>query len=256
MEDKINDIKKCPYCGEDIHVNAVKCPYCRTWLNETPDKHVPINPISSSSPTNSSLNGLEQFLDRLAERVSNFKLLKWLCFIAMIFALYDWISLSVDVDSYYRSSFLNAIVWIESNLHWLIALLEGVVEIGILLALRKILIKYGIKSWISYCIIAAAAFYIFDAISTDSPISMIFVLASTLLSLEYGYKMSRSQITQIKNVGYSVIALWVITIVFLLLSNNFDLSTLKWIRIAPLIAQIEMYKLIYKLFKKEYSENL
>lgn len=33
MEDD-NQLKKCPFCGEEINVNAKKCKFCKNWLDE------------------------------------------------------------------------------------------------------------------------------------------------------------------------------------------------------------------------------
>ena len=29
-----SQIKRCPYCGEDISINAKKCKHCGEWLEE------------------------------------------------------------------------------------------------------------------------------------------------------------------------------------------------------------------------------
>lgn len=261
-----NEIKQCPYCGEDIHINAVKCPYCRTWLVEKPDEnHVPVSPNTSKPTIASTQDGLERFLDKAADKVTNFNLLKWLCLAGVILALYDCITMRVDVDTYYRSGFMRGIVWIEKNLHWLISLFEGAVEIGILLALRKILIKYGIKSWISLCIVIGAAWYIFDAIASGTIISGILGLACGILSIEYGYKMSRSEISNIKYVGYLEIfasafmlaLLFVLPLLLLIFASSYNTGEkeLKWFSIISFIVSVELYELLYKLFKKEYSEK-
>lgn len=36
MEQETNQTQKCPYCGEEISINAKKCKYCGEWLSDQP----------------------------------------------------------------------------------------------------------------------------------------------------------------------------------------------------------------------------
>jgi hypothetical protein len=73
MEDSTNNIKQCPYCGEDIHINAVKCPYCRTWIDGRDSNSSPLP--TSEKPQNaapvSRQSGLDDYLDSVAVHVTH-----------------------------------------------------------------------------------------------------------------------------------------------------------------------------------------
>ena len=38
--DNTKNVKKCPYCGEEILKTAIKCKHCKEFLNEEPNKRV------------------------------------------------------------------------------------------------------------------------------------------------------------------------------------------------------------------------
>ncbi len=39
--------KKCPYCDEEIHRDAIKCKYCREWLNKETKELQPLSPTKA-----------------------------------------------------------------------------------------------------------------------------------------------------------------------------------------------------------------
>ena len=53
------EYKNCPYCGEEISINAKKCKHCKEWLTENtavqqvlqPDVQQPIEAQASCQPT-------------------------------------------------------------------------------------------------------------------------------------------------------------------------------------------------------------
>lgn len=53
MEDKEQDSKQCPHCGQTIKADAKKCRYCKKWLNEnTKTFNNNLNKIKQNPATN------------------------------------------------------------------------------------------------------------------------------------------------------------------------------------------------------------
>ena len=265
MEDSSNKVKQCPFCGEDIHVNAVKCPYCRTWIDgrdsNTSSLHSSEKPQTAASISQQS--GLDDFLDSLAAHVTYSGRLQKLCIAAIVLTIYSCSASCVSDDEYYRSGFLNALAWFDNNIGWLMELLEGLVGLCILLALRMVLKRHNIHTWISLCIVAEAISVVFNIITPNSLVSIIPATASGLLMIEFGYKMYKSSIVHIKNVGLIemiVSALWVVFILFLpwvfveFISGG-NLASYGSLMALLCFLTIEYYVLLKKLFKIENSEN-
>ena len=149
MEMSSNGTKQCPYCGEDININAVKCPCCRSWLDGR-DATVPIpQPVSkklAGTAEASSPSSLEEFLDRVAGHVTHAKRLQNLCITAMVFSVYSYLTSCVSSDEYYRSGFLNGLAKLDEHIGWLMSLLENIVSLCLLLALRMVLKRHMINS--------------------------------------------------------------------------------------------------------------
>lgn len=258
-----NETKQCPYCGEDIHVNAVKCPYCRTWIDgrdsNTSSLHSSEKPQKAASISQQS--GLDDFLDSVAAHVTHAGLLQKLCIAAIVLTIYSCSASCVSGDEYYRSSFLNALAWFENHIGWLMELLEGLVGLCILLALRMVLKRHNIQTWISLCIVAEAISVVFNLITPNSFVSVIPATASGLLMIEFGYKMYKSSIVHIKNVGLvdMIVSALGIAFIFLFLPWVFvefmsggNLASYGSLMALLCFLTIEYYVLLKKLFKIEY----
>lgn len=262
-----NNTKQCPYCGEDININAVKCPCCRSWLDgrdatiqvPQPVSKKPATPAAASSPSS-----LEEFLDRVAGHVTHAKRLQNLCITAMVFSVYSYLTSCVSSDEYYRSGFLNGLAKLDEHIGWLMSLLENIVSLCLLLALRMVLKRHGIKSWISLCIVAWIIALIFSLITSNSFICVIPCVASALLMIEFGYKMYRSPISHIKNVGLldMINSSLLIAFLFLLLPwafialfNEGEESGYYCFMVLCCAIDIAYLVLLKKLFKIEYPEK-
>lgn len=47
--ENMSDTKRCPYCGEEISINAKKCIHCKEWLVK-PQQNTPVRPLYNSEP--------------------------------------------------------------------------------------------------------------------------------------------------------------------------------------------------------------
>ena len=256
-----NQTQQCPYCGEEIHADALKCPCCRTWLDGR--EKVLGQAAPTKQATNQNHDRFESLLDKAAERICNPVWLKWLCVAAIILAIFETISMCVDEEGYYRASLLRTVVWINENLYWLVALISGAVKICILLAIRQVLIRHGIKTWISICIAVYTISYLLGVVTTFASATVEGVAA--LLEIEVACKMSRYRLAHIKHVGYLdvVSCAWgvVFEILFPLLLvaafavDDFDFEW-TWIVVIYGVLGVGLSVLIYKMFQKEFPEKL
>ena len=266
MEDSTNNIKQCPYCGEDIHINAVKCPYCRTWIDGRDSNSSPLP--TSEKPQNaapvSRQSGLDDYLDSVAVHVTHAGRLQKLCIAAIVFTIYSCFTACLNGDEHYSSGFLNALAWFDNHIGWLMGLLEGLVGLCILIALRMVLKRHNIHTWISLCIVAEAISVVFDLITPNSFVSVIPATVSSFLMIEFGYKMYKSSIVYIKNAGIvdMIVSALAVAFIFLYLPWVFVefISGGKLTGYVSLLAlfcflAIKYYVLLKKLFKIEYSEN-
>ena len=140
-------------------------------------------------------------------------------------------------------------------------LLEGLVGLCILLALRMVLKRHNIQTWISLCIVAEAISVVFNLITPNSFVSVIPATASGLLMIEFGYKMYKSSIVHIKNVGLvdMIVSALGIAFIFLFLPWVFvefmsggNLASYGSLMALLCFLTIEYYVLLKKLFKIEY----
>ena len=62
--DQEQSTKRCPYCGEEININAIKCKHCGEWLEEkpvyqpAPQQPVEFTQVTTPQPQVRSHNGV------------------------------------------------------------------------------------------------------------------------------------------------------------------------------------------------------
>jgi len=197
-------LKQCPFCGEDINIEALKCPFCKSWLDgrdvAVSSTNSRFNPVASTDGEKSH-NSFEDFLDKVSAHVTHPTRLHWLCIAAIILSIYSCITSCFSSDEYYSSGLLNAIVSFDEHLGWLMELLTAFTNLCILLGLRIVLKRHKINSWISLCIAVSAISMAFDLISSNWFVTLIPALGAGFLEIEFCYKMYRSTIEHIKSTG-------------------------------------------------------
>ena len=121
----MEEIIRCPYCGEAIKATAKKCRHCGEWLE---DKHL----LKQFEPNHSQVEISENSF------VNDFKWVRWACWFAMLFevvGVIQTISDSFDSNFGFTGWLLNPIV--NNVPDWFVVIISGVLWCVLLIGLRN-----------------------------------------------------------------------------------------------------------------------